>query len=134
MLSYRQNLAEELATGEAHAIKCSPTRIIEREEFEDEGAFWIFDGGDGSYLALCGQEYYESRRFPSSLFEIVLGARHKSFIGIRSKGPRIPSTLIVSGKDISWDTFPGKDITLFRAPANAELPEILRGLGAAYAA
>lgn len=133
MLSHKQKLIEELEAGDAHVITCCPARIIEREEFEDEGAFWIFDGGNGSYLALCGQEYYETPRFPSAQFEIVMGARHKSVIGIRSGGLRIPSTQVVSGDDVAWEMFPAKDITLFQAPANAELPEILRSLGAALA-
>jgi hypothetical protein len=131
MLSHKQKLVEELEAGNAYAIACRPARIIEREEFEDEGAFWIFDGGNGSYLALCGQEYYETPRFPSAHFEIVMGARHKSVIGIRSKGLRIPSTQVVSGKDIAWEMFPAKNITLFHAPANAELPAILSSLAAA---
>ena len=77
MLSHRQRLAEELESGSAYAISCCPSRIIERTEFEDEGAFWIFDGGDGRYLAICGQEYYETPRFPSAHFEVIMGSRHK---------------------------------------------------------
>jgi len=91
MLAHRQRLAEELEGGQAHSIVCRPSRIIEREEFEDEGALWIFDGGDGRYLAICGQDYYETPRFPSSHFEVVMGARHRSVIGIRSHGLRVPS-------------------------------------------
>lgn len=133
MLAYRQRLAEELESGQAHTIVCRPSRIIEREEFEDEGAFWVFDGGDGRYLAICGQDYYETPRFPSSLFEVVLGARHRLVVGIRSRGPRVPSTLVVKGDDITWDSFPGRDITVFTAPLNAELPVILRSLETATA-
>lgn len=134
MLAYRQRLAEELESGLAHAITCHPSRIIEREEFEDEGALWIFDGGDGRYLAICGQDYYETPRFPSSHFEVVMGARHRSVIGIRSRGLRAPSTLVVKGDDIAWDSFPDRDITVFSAPPNAELPVILRSLETSTAA
>lgn len=128
MLAYRKRLAEELELGQAHVITCRPSRIIEREEFEDEGALWIFDGGDGRYLAICGQEYYETPRFPSAHFEVVMGARHSSVVGIRSHGLRVPSTLVVKGDDIAWDSFPDRDITVFTAPPNAELPVILRSL------
>ena len=131
MVAYRQQLSEELDSGIARAITCHPKRIIEREEFEDEGAFWIFDGGNGRYLAICGQEYYETPRFPSSQFEVIMGSRHGSVIGIRSRGLRVPSTLVVSGDDIAWETFPDRPITVFSAPANAELSVILRGLDAA---
>ena len=98
MLAHRRRLAEELESGQAHAITCRPSRIIEREEFEDEGSLWIFDGGDGRYLAICGQEYYETPRFPSPHFEVVMGARHRLVVGIRSHGLRVPSTLAVKGE------------------------------------
>lgn len=128
MLAHRQRLAEELESGQAYAIICRPSRIIEREEFEDEGSLWIFDGGDGRYLAICGQEYYETPRFPSSHFEVVMGARHRLVVGIRSRGSRAPSTLVVKGDDIPWDNFPERDIIVFSAPPNAELAAILRSL------
>jgi hypothetical protein len=134
MLEYRRKLAEELESGQVHTITCRPSRIFEREEFEDEGALWIFDGGEGRYLAICGQEYYETPRFPSSHFEVVLGARHHSVIGIRSHGPRVPSTVVVKGDEIAWSSFPDRDITVFTAPPNAELPVILRSLEKATAA
>jgi hypothetical protein len=128
MLAHRQRLAEELESGQAYAITCRPSRIIEREEFEDEGALWIFDGGNGRYLAICGQEYYGTPRFPSSHFEVVMGARHRLVVGIRSRGLRAPSTLVVKDDDIAWDSFPARDITVFSAPPNAELPLILLSL------
>lgn len=130
MLAHRQRLTEELESGQAYAITCRPSRIIEREEFEDEGAFWIFDGGDGRYLAICGQEYHETPRFPSAHFEVVMGARHRSVVGIRSRGLRAPSTLVVKGDLIPWDSFPDRDITLFSAPIDAELPVIVKSLEA----
>ena len=115
MLAHRQKFAEDLESGQAHVITCRPTRIIEREEFEDEGALWIFDGGEGRYLVISGQEYYKTPRFPSSHFEVVMGARHGLVIGIRSHGLRIPSTLPVTGDDIPWDNLPNSDITVFSA-------------------
>lgn len=132
-LTHRQKLVEELESGQAYAITCRPQRIIEREEFEDEGAFWIFDGGDGRYLAICGQDYYETPRFPSSHFEVVLGARHRSIVGIRSHGLRMASTLVVKGDGIAWDSFPDGDITVFTAPKDAELPVLMRSLEKATA-
>ena len=128
ILTHRQRLTEELESGQAYAITCQPSRIIEREEFEDEGAFWIFDGGDGRYLAICGQEYYATSRFPSSHFEVVMGARHRLVIGIRSHGLRSTSTIVVKADNIAWDSFPEKDITVFSAPPNADLPVIIRSL------
>lgn len=134
MLAQRHRLAEELELGDAHVITCCPSRIIEREEFEDEGALWIFDGGDGRYLAICGQDYNETPRFPSSHFEVVMGACHRSVVGIRSRGLRAPSTLVVKGDDMAWGSFPDRDITVFTAAPNAELPVILRFLEASTAA
>ncbi len=128
MLAHRQRFAEELDSGQARVIVCQPSRIIEREELEDEGAFWIFDAGDGRYLAICGQDYYETPRFPSAHFEVVMGAHHGSLIGIRSHGPRMPSTVVAKGNDISWDVFPESEITVFAAPPNVALPVILERL------
>jgi hypothetical protein len=133
MLDYRRRLAEELEFGQAYTITCRPNRIIEREEFEDEGAFWIFECSEGRYLAICGQDYYETPRFPSSHFEVVMGARHHSVIGIRSHGSRVPSTLVIKGDEIPWDSFPDRDITLFSASPDAQLPAILRSLEASTA-
>lgn len=130
MLAHRQKLAEELESGLAYVITCRPTRIIEREEFEDEGALWIFDGGDGRYVAIGGQEYYETPRFPSSHFEVIMGARHRMILGIRSRGLRAPSTVVVTGDDIDWESIPDRSITVFSAPPNAELAVILRSLEA----
>jgi hypothetical protein len=127
--TFRQQMAEELESGNAYAVTCRPTRIFEREEFEDEGAFWIFDGGDGRYLILCGQGFYETPRFPSAHFEVVLGARHRMVIGIRSHGLRVPS-INVTGNEIPWDEFPDEEVTMLEAPANSELPAILQALRA----
>lgn len=124
-LTFRQRLAEELESGTAHSITCRPKRIIEREEFEDEGALWIFDGGEGRYLALFGQDYYETPRFPSSHFEVVIGTRHRTVIGIRSFSTRLPSTIVVTDDDIAWGTFPEQDVSTFAASPDAELPAIL---------
>jgi hypothetical protein len=124
-LSYREKLREELEGGLAHSILCRPKRIIEREEFEDEGALWIFDGGDGKYLAICGQDHYATPRFPSAEFEVVLGSRNRTLIGIRLRGMRMASTLVVTEKEIPWDAFPTDAITIFAAPANAELPVLV---------
>jgi hypothetical protein len=127
-LAFRRRLTEELESENAYIVTCLPKRIIEREEFEDEGAFWIFDGGEGRYLALCGQDYYGTARFPSSHFEVVMGSRHRTLVGIRSHGSRVPSSVVVCGKDIPWDMFPERDVTLFDAPPDADLSVILDAL------
>jgi hypothetical protein len=128
MMTFYRKLADELEAGDARVISCRPVRIFERKEFEDEGAFWIFDGGNGRYLALCGQEHHETPRFPSDHFELILGARHRVFLGVRAKGKRMPSTMVVEGDEISWDTFPEEAVTLFDAPRDGDLPAILRSL------
>ncbi|WP_395739261.1 hypothetical protein [Prosthecobacter sp.] len=127
-LAHRQRIAEELEAGQVRVIRCQPTRILEREEFEDEGAFWIFDGGDGHYLAICGQDYHETPRFPSADFEVLITPRHRLVLGIRSRAPRMPSTLVVKGEEIEWDSFPEQEITAFSAAPNAEVPVILEAL------
>ena len=63
-----------------------------------------------------------------------MGARHRSVIGIRSHGLRVPSTIVVKGDDIAWDSFPDSAVSFFTATRNAELQVILRGLDKATAA
>jgi hypothetical protein len=133
MQTFHQRLAEELEAGQARVIMCRPVRIFEREEFEDEGSFWIFDGGEGVYLAMCGQDYERTSRFPSSYFEVVLGVRHGTVITIKSHDSHMPSTIVVSGEQVTWRTFPERDVTVFSAGRGSDLLEILEKLGAASA-
>ena len=119
-----QQLAEELELSTAFVIACEPVRIIEREEIEDEGALWVFDGGEGLYVALCGQIFEATPRFPAARFNVVMGARHQTMLGIRSRGLRSPSSVVVSYNDSAWATFPKSPVTLFHAPKNADLPTI----------
>jgi hypothetical protein len=128
MRQFSKHLTDELNAGIAQTITCRPARIFEREEIEDEGAVWIFDGGDGRYLALSGQDYYETARFPSTHFEIVMGSRHKTVLGIRCLGVKMPSSTIVSGRGTSWNSIPEADVIPFPARADAELHEVLEAL------
>lgn len=130
MAVYGQRLTEDLQSDQAHVIDCRPVRIIEREQFEDEGALWIFDGGDGRYLIMGGQDYEEETDFPSAHFEVVLGTRHRSLIRINSHGDRMQATTLIKGDDVAWQDFPRENIVIFSAPAGADLSQIFTALSA----
>src|SRR3954463_11681288 len=42
ILAHPHRLAGGWEAGQPHSILCRPSRIIEREQFEDEGSLWIF--------------------------------------------------------------------------------------------
>ena len=60
-----------LRRNEAHSFDIEAVAYAELEEWEDEGACWAFDLGDGRIVFLTGQEFYPSARFPSLDFSVV---------------------------------------------------------------
>lgn len=60
-----------LAANQARVTRIKSDRVVEFEEFEDEGACFAFDAGDGRAVVLSGQEFYEDESFPNSDFSIV---------------------------------------------------------------
>jgi hypothetical protein len=126
--AFLNKLSEDAGSGVVHCVECRSTRLIEREEFEDEGAFYVFDGDDDNYLALVGQDFYETPRFPSDHFEIVRGGKHRILLGIRSRGKKLAPVRVVGGEQLPWDDFPTNDVTIFSAPRGAEVKTILNAL------
>jgi len=102
MTDFAGRLEVEAQTGRAYSILCKPTRIITRTEIEDEGASWIFDGGDGNYLGLFGQDFWETPRFPSSFFEIISGATFRTIIAMRSLADTHPPLSYISVPEEAW--------------------------------
>lgn len=60
-----------LVRGEAESYDVVARGYVEFEEFEDEGACWAFDLGDGRIVFVTGQVYYREEDFPSHDFSIV---------------------------------------------------------------
>lgn len=120
----RTRYLDEIDRGIAISIFCRPARIFEWEEFEDEGATWVFDGGSGRYLLLSGQDFEPTRDFPSSSFEVVVGGVHGDLIAIHSCGPRIPATELINDANAPVSS-EERFFLVFDAPRNADRPEIL---------
>jgi hypothetical protein len=59
----RQNRAEEIIV--------SAAKMVEFEEIEDEGACYAFQVNPSQIVFVCGQDYYSTRRFPSTDFSII---------------------------------------------------------------
>jgi hypothetical protein len=60
-----------ISFGEARVIHCQSEQVVVFEEIEDEGADYCFQIEDSKLLFVGGQDFYETRRFPNSDFEIV---------------------------------------------------------------
>ncbi len=128
VLEDRLRIKKDANTGSIRSIHCKPIRSFQREEFEDEGEYLIFEGGDGHYLALVGQDFYETAFFPSDHFEILLGARSSSLFSIRNHGSKLTELTTIHGEELPWDTFPKEAVTLFAAKPGAPLPDLLRAI------
>lgn len=69
-------------------------RFAEFEEFEDEGACYVFELEDDRLVVLSGQEFYESARFPSLDFSLIFvldeDERRVDML-IEKRGPKAPA-------------------------------------------
>jgi hypothetical protein len=65
-------LQEGLRTNRARELRLRSERVVEFEEYEDEGACYAFDLDSGSStIFVLGQEFYEDDDFPNSDFSMV---------------------------------------------------------------
>lgn len=60
-----------LERGVSRTTRCCSQQVAEAEEIEDEGATFFFQVEPDKIFVLSGQQYYATRRFPNSDFEIV---------------------------------------------------------------
>lgn len=87
-----------LRDGTVHLIAVRATAVVTIQQFEDEGAGFIFDVGDGQVLFLKGQDYQpadDAMPWPNTEFEIVRSAVGNRWIGIFCSGaPLTPITIL----------------------------------------
>ena len=102
-------MKKALENGRVSIKKVKSNRVIEIEEYEDEGAGYIFDIGNGKILFLKGQRFFpadESMEWPNSEFEIVRTVHGNLWIGIFCYGKGLePAQVIPTSKckqDIVW--------------------------------
>lgn len=82
--------------------------VITIEEFEDEGAGYLFDIGEGKSLILKGQQYFPAKEdmpWPSSQFEIVRSADEGVWIGLFSSGEPLVPSRVIKMEDCNDDFF-----------------------------
>ncbi|MGI9037736.1 MAG: hypothetical protein ACR2GQ_02635 [Gemmatimonadota bacterium] len=94
-----------LRRGEADAIDVDAVAYAEFEEYEDEGACWAFDLGDGRLLFVRGQEYYRDDDFPSLEFSIVAALDESGAVAlewVESHAPPSPPAVVVPA-ETKWE-------------------------------
>jgi hypothetical protein len=107
---------ERIITGHSNALAIDRAIVhsvqasycVKFEEREDEGDLWMFQVGPDEVLALQGQVYYETPRFPALNFEIV-------------EIPSLPVLIRTRSAKVSPDE-------TVRAPVSGFLPSI-EGIG-----
>jgi hypothetical protein len=60
-----------LRTARVIDTRLTSRRVVEFEEFEDEGACYAFAQEDGSCVFVVGQEFYDDDDFPNTDFSII---------------------------------------------------------------
>lgn len=108
-----RNIQLALRDGVCHVIRIRSGRVLEFEEAEDEGACYAFQVGD-SVVFICGQEFYPTRKFPSTDFSLV------SFRG--HDGHDAEQLITTNGTKLQpFRTVPAKGRTKLRIPEHLEV-------------
>jgi hypothetical protein len=66
-----RSLARALEVDRVAVTQCQSSEMVEAEELEDEGAEFFFQVEPGKIFCVRGQQYYATRRFPNTDFELV---------------------------------------------------------------
>ena len=102
-------IRKALADGMVRAISVEATAVVTIEEYEDEGAGFVFDVGDGKLLFLKGQQYWpaeEGMAWPNSNFEIVRTVVGNRWVGIFCHGAPLEPVEVLQAaecrEDLVW--------------------------------
>lgn len=99
------SIESALERGEAASYDIVARAYAEFEEFEDEGACWAFDLGDGRIVFVIGQAYYREDRFPSHDFSIVAPldeSGRPAHEWIEKRGEAVPPARVIPA-DVKWE-------------------------------
>ncbi len=121
-----------LEHGKVLSKRVTAQSVITIEEFEDEGAGYIFDVGDGKSLILKGQQYFpvqEDMPWPSSEFEIIRSADAGVWVGIFSSGKPLAPSRVVKMEDCNNDFFWADMEEVVQGTPDEVLATILRRTG-----
>lgn len=64
-------IIDAINNGKAIAKRIKSNKVIELEEYEDEGASYFFEVNSGKLFYLSGQDYYSTPKFPNTDFSII---------------------------------------------------------------
>ena len=96
--AYARGLTSAIARNEAEVFDVKAVAFLEFEEFEDEGAAYAFDLGDGRIAFIQGQQFYEGARFPSLDFSLVHALDEQggtADMWIEKRGRRVPPSRVI---------------------------------------
>lgn len=122
---FRKQTAEDAETGKVRSIRVQAVRVLVRQWPLDGIHCLIFDGGKGRYLAVVGQQFPETHRFPSTDIEILLGTRHGTLLTVLHRGKKFESVEYVSSEDIPLGPLPDQPFTVFEAAENATVAQLI---------
>jgi hypothetical protein len=66
-----QLLERALAIGRVRELRIQAARVAEIEEYEDEGACYVFEHAPGASIVVAGQPFYATDTFPNSDFSLI---------------------------------------------------------------
>lgn len=99
-----------LENGNVFVKRVSATAVIEIVEFDDEGAGYLYDVGDGKILFLKGQRFYpvnDDMPWPNAGFDIVRSLHGDMWVGIFCWGNELAPIRTLEASecldDIAWD-------------------------------
>lgn len=125
-------IRDALADGLVEVKRVTANEVIELEEWEDEGAGYIFGLGDGRSLFLKGQRYEpcgDSSVWPNTEFELVRTLKHRLWVGLFCHGEPLPPSQSVPLGQLPSDVVWADEERIFDAPPCALLERLrLQGM------
>jgi hypothetical protein len=101
-----------LRDGKVLVFSAEADSVIEFEEFDDEGAGFLFSIKGGTSLLLKGQHVFPAdgkSDWPNTKFDIVRSSTHDLWIGIFCSGVLLPPSRVIPlaecVEDFVWDSF-----------------------------
>ena len=90
------------ATADANVmdvVRCQATEMVEFEEYDDEGPTYVFQVEADRIWVVSGQDFYPTRKFPSTDFEIITSRGPTPFpaiLRLAGHGTRLSAIRVVS--------------------------------------
>lgn len=102
LIKKQKSINFALSKGTTKYIRVTTSRYIEFSEYEDEGVDYLFQLNDNEMLSIGGQDFYPTKKFPNTDFEIVVCYGIKNEILLLETynyGEKLRPTIKVNGKE-----------------------------------